>query len=1396
MSDQLMPRNEMLDEINSLFHRLAFYIEDEMKRGKSEIALLSELFIEELLNEIYKGKWVFKNLNFKKPNYPAIDLGDETNGISFQITVTNDRYRIKEKVNTTLERFFDHKLDQTYSKLYIFIASGFSVNNNDLGKVKYVKCKSRFRKIEATLFSSNSVWDFSNLYNYIVENRTTIDLERVIAICKKVEKRPDRTTFDSLANHISRTVSGDKETSDLVRIIKRDKVILLKGEGGLGKTTELEHVAHILSNEGWYCGLIRLIDYATNLEDLIESNFNNWRNIPDGFNVLLLLDGLDEVENSIVSRVENEISQFCRNNKHIHFLISFRNSYLFFATYTIEEDKKGEFISLNLDPISDRFIRSYVETNSYNPLKLIEQLEKNNLFEICRNPFYLVNYVKIENSTGEIPLNKSDFFKKLIEIRIHKEKEKGRNVGKTVGAYERKMLLNLENLALTMQFSGRYKISNIDCQSIIDNEDVLDISKRLVLIYQSKLFEHWRFEHNNFQEYLAAKKISKYSWEQIQKVIFLPNKKLKPKWYNALSFLVNLLDVDSDNYKNLIEWLNENDRVAFTKIGIVHLDEKILNQVFYSIYNYYKIKQIVFYVEFSAQELANFCQLGENQELIDFLLSELIPEINIQNLYNIVGLFKAPEIKSSSTKDKIAKALIPYLSDIKYNTYSINPSILELLSDWKWSNDLFVEKAIQNEVLIADGSIRSSFLLYLVSIKYQSIPAELVLRCMKVRENDSVITSDIFVIKEVVAVLTGQELIFLLENLTLRSENDEKRRIKSDFIELTKSIEERAAVLYPKHPEILEYVKQFAMASIKYYKYESAQAIKPFFVKCGILFSEFTKAFENEKMKGNVNEMDQFSYAGYLADADCIEWIIKEYDANNIQDVDIKDLKFSMQISRNTENWRLLNEKINEKTNGKFIPPPDRYSEAHQQSDLLYAEALLDKELYVDYIENAFLLYGKDVLTSEEFWHEYDRDEDLYNPDYIVCREILRDFIEKGKITRKKEVLKLFADNKYWNELQLHEHYNILSREFLPNENIQWIRNWCSENESLIDFKNAFAKGQNRENHNKAACYLAFVLSIDYVTSYKDILLKMVSCISPHFKSKRKNIETDSLKLLYEYLQEHLTNDEINSKIIENIAEGIDADYILDEHIQIIEKEQLFDAAQYLPKYILNENLHKHHRLRALKTYFLLNGNIRKVEEFLRELQFVDEYGYDWNIVDEFAKKDKNMTSEKLMDFWQNEEINKNKLAIALIKCGRIEGLNLLLQIIRDRNGNGQLDDFRMGLFESFVREGDFAGEDTIPILKNLVLVHLQPEFVNDEWGNVITQLFNLLLYFFSKGNGEMWEDTVSSIEDALSKSDNTPNYQIVSRSLQSLRNNINIQMDSECEIEDAILKLRSLLNI
>jgi hypothetical protein len=229
---------------------------------------------------------------------------------------------------------------------------------------------------------------------------------------------PDLKAYIKPKSYIDRTVSGYTNSSILVEIIKNEHAVALIGEGGLGKTTELDYVASILSNGGWYCGLIRLIDYADSLEKLIESQFEHWQNIPDSNSVLVLLDGLDEISSSNITKAENEIIQLTRTHKNVHFLISYRNSYSLFLSLNNEKNESKEMVRVTLDPISDEFITKYIQENASNPESIIEQFRKQNLIEICKNPFYLINYIEIINRTGKVPDNKSDFFEQILSINL------------------------------------------------------------------------------------------------------------------------------------------------------------------------------------------------------------------------------------------------------------------------------------------------------------------------------------------------------------------------------------------------------------------------------------------------------------------------------------------------------------------------------------------------------------------------------------------------------------------------------------------------------------------------------------------------------------------------------------------------------------------------------------------------------------------------------------------------------------------------------------------------------------------------------------------------------------------------------------------------------------------
>ncbi|TAD84699.1 MAG: hypothetical protein EAY75_12630 [Bacteroidetes bacterium] len=71
----------------------------------------------QVLNEIFE--WNLINLNTIKPNFPAIDLGDDKKGIGISVTATDDSKYIKEKIKINIK----HKIYQTYPTHFFLITT-------------------------------------------------------------------------------------------------------------------------------------------------------------------------------------------------------------------------------------------------------------------------------------------------------------------------------------------------------------------------------------------------------------------------------------------------------------------------------------------------------------------------------------------------------------------------------------------------------------------------------------------------------------------------------------------------------------------------------------------------------------------------------------------------------------------------------------------------------------------------------------------------------------------------------------------------------------------------------------------------------------------------------------------------------------------------------------------------------------------------------------------------------------------------------------------------------------------------------------------------------------------------------------------------------------------------
>ncbi|MGY6037804.1 SMEK domain-containing protein [Aeromonas sp. AE23HZ002T15] len=103
------------EEILTCLSILRYIFKSRSKRGLYDINKQAESFFCEILNRTYQ--WELKNLNNSQSNFPAIDLGDQRNRISVQITSENSASKIHE----TIDKFIEHDLHKKYNRLIIFI---------------------------------------------------------------------------------------------------------------------------------------------------------------------------------------------------------------------------------------------------------------------------------------------------------------------------------------------------------------------------------------------------------------------------------------------------------------------------------------------------------------------------------------------------------------------------------------------------------------------------------------------------------------------------------------------------------------------------------------------------------------------------------------------------------------------------------------------------------------------------------------------------------------------------------------------------------------------------------------------------------------------------------------------------------------------------------------------------------------------------------------------------------------------------------------------------------------------------------------------------------------------------------------------------------------------------
>lgn len=201
----------------------------EMEEGK--LSDMSEAFYCGLLNAMLGGD--LKNMNREKPNFPAIDLGDDApvgvDGVTVRLAVQITSTGTRQKVRHTLEEFFKNELHNRFDRLVVLVT----------GKAEAFKEEPEL-SVTFDFDTGRDVWSEKRL----LERIRDLPDDRFEAVADYVKKRvtmPGRKpkTMNlplQTAMAEGSFVGREAELEEIARRLRDGKSVVLSGLGGMGKT--------------------------------------------------------------------------------------------------------------------------------------------------------------------------------------------------------------------------------------------------------------------------------------------------------------------------------------------------------------------------------------------------------------------------------------------------------------------------------------------------------------------------------------------------------------------------------------------------------------------------------------------------------------------------------------------------------------------------------------------------------------------------------------------------------------------------------------------------------------------------------------------------------------------------------------------------------------------------------------------------------------------------------------------------------------------------------------------------------------------------------------------------------------------------------------------------------
>lgn len=1105
------------------------------------------------------------------------------------------------------------------------------------------------------------------------------------------------------------------ETFDLLIEVLRESRIVLLGEAGMGKTTELNRICYELrENQGRFPIRRNFKDYnhlSTTPFFEIPQELKAWED-----KVFIVLDGLDE---SDMVSAQNVISKIGTEHPKATILISCRKTAYAdlsgFKAYQLERLSSRDirnYLQENLGGFSERFIQYWAKRHPWEPDKLLE------------NPFYLVRICDFfKENNWQLPNSITDIFEYLIEKSLKKRLD---DIGR-FGEANRQNLRDicrksLEKLAFVMEAMGENVISDSDFRRLIPDEQVQE-----VLCVKSSLLEisegKWHFVHNNIQEYLAARSLSKANHiEEVKKTIGVkPDyRRLKHSWSNTLSFFLAVTSENSRLRTDLENWLLENEPAMLIQIGRnekERIGKQLREFAFQKEFKRCKKEDMfVGYRQYNYWEMAEF---GESENNIRFLTHELGSEITLTVRNNALVLLK--DMNPGLVPDDVRKGLREQLLQIIYtppeNGADVRHYAIEALTDlFNDLTDSEIEGIIESFFDSKNAHVRTSVYALIEKRRLQTkYMARLIHRTEELedktfREEARLLDESWRLERCFESLESEDELVCFFENYPIHLEYWHDGREK---LPVNRLLEKATTSTLSSNgaSRILDAMMEQFAEWRRYQKEVEGRIVLPFLEKYGLGFRLFQYCLEKQGVP-NVEAQ--------LLDDECLQFVIERFDGGNLKREYVQNL-INWVAHQNKSMLTPLVLRLNEVASIPFhipeIAPPIDFKQ--KKIEDLYREKtmLFKQDEFLAAIEGLFSDFGVSRFEKGEVFDYHRKRKDglpMYESYPIRLARIIDD---NAPITKKELVEKLVSN---WDWIFVYEAHQFLKNhksdivenpeiDLSPEELLQ-VENWCKAHYPKMGLDNNVTWGD--------VCFVYFLLRYGF-NGYPD---KLYLDLVGHSLQYHIGSELD----IFDYIlsnKPHLKS-QLETKVIESLRIDKVKSFEFNNLLQFIRSQKLSAA---LPKLrIYNDGkveLDSFDKGLVLEIAIELGESDTYLKNLLQEIEDDQDERRENILLNHFLRKPDHAIEQILLEKLAKAKVSEIQLRYAryLVGLGNLKGLRFYVDFAKKEKKSPFKYD------HNFDRNFVFENPDAIWEVIHLLDLGHDTTIIQDNFDSIVYASQNML---------------------------------------------------------------------